>query len=245
MKARRLLNPLDIVRLAMDEYEPTLVAVRAHFDQPTPRMTYGWLYDHVRFAIAPEPGLSDEAVLAGLATLNTKRAQQQNRECYLLSKTLYADKMSRCWPGGEVSLGFGRRHFIPVRPSAIRLDLKERRAAVVVVQPRKSFMPSPDRMGMLGFILSEACVPRARETLFAASPAIDISVEFVNLAPAPGSRERWPRLQRVTDFPVPDVEMIKRRISNLARAIDQVRAENEERRRKAPPQQEPPGPLFE
>ena len=246
MNGRRLLNPLDVVRLALDEYEPTLAAVRAHFDRPAPRMSYTWLYENARFAIAAERGLSRDAVLAGLAGLSTKRSQEQNRECWLLIEALYADKSSQCWDLEPVNLGFGRDHFIPVRPSAVRLDRDAKRAAVVVVQPRKSFAPDHERMGMLGFILAEACIAPARETLFAATPSIEMTVEFANLGTVPGSKVRLPRLQRLDDFPAPDVPLIKNRIANLARALDVVRAEIQEKRRKNRGQnQEPPGPLFE
>lgn len=246
MSGKRLLNPLDVVRLALDEYEPTLAAVRTHFDRPAPRLTYNWLYENARFAIAPEAGLGRDAVLAGLAKLSTARGREQNLECWLLVEALYSDKASQCWDIGEVNLGFGRQHFIPVRPCAVRYDRNTKRAAVVVVQPRKTFAPDDDGMGMLGFILAEACISRARDTLFAATPSIEMTVEFANLAPVQGSRARLPRLQRVEDFPLPDVPQIKNRIANLARALDVVRAERQERKRKERNQnQDPPGPLYE
>jgi len=243
---KRLLNPLDVVRLALDGYEATLTAVRMHFDRPAPRMSYTWLYENARFAIATEHGLSRKSVLAGVAGLSTKRAQAQNRECWLLVEELYAGKSSQCWDLGTVNLGFGRNHFIPVRPSAVRLDRDTKRAAVVVVQPRKTFAPDYERMGMLGFILAEACIAPARETLFAATPSIEMTVEFANLGTLQGSKDRAPRLQRLEDFPAPDVALIKHRIANLARALDVVRAEIEERRCKDRGRnQERPGPLFE
>lgn len=241
----RLLNPLDVVRLAQDEYEPTLAAVRQHFDQPASHMTYRWLYANARFAIAPEPRLSREAVLAGIAKAGTKKAQEQNLECWKLVEGMYADKTSTCWDIGEVNLGFGRTHFIPVRPCAVRLDQYEKRAAVVVVQPRKSFAPDPERLGMLGYVLAEACIPKARDSLFAATPSIDITVEFANLGTALGSKLRVPRLQRIDDFPAVDAALVKRRIANLAKALDVVRAEAEEKKRKKPSEKpESPGPLF-
>jgi hypothetical protein len=246
MNGKSLLNPLDVVRLALDDYEPTLVAVREHFDRPASRMSYNWLYRNARFAIAAESGLRREAVLAGLSALSTKRAQDQNLQCWLLIEELYNDKSSRCWDLDPVNLGFGRDRFIPVRPSAVRLDRETKRVAVVVVQPRKTFAPNHERMGMLGFILAEACIAPARETLFAATPSIEMTVEFANLGTAPGSKTRWPRLQRLDDFPAPDVPLIKHRIGNLARALDVVRAEILERRRRDRGRnQEPPGPLFE
>ena len=246
MNGTSLLNPLDVVRLAHDDYEPTLVAVREHFQRPAPRMSYNWLYRNARFAIAAERGLTRGAVLAGLSALSTKRAQDQNLECWLLLEQLYNDKSSRCWDLDPVNLGFGRGHFIPVRPSAVRLDRETKRAAVVVVQPRKTFAPNHERMGMLGFILAEACVAPARETLFAATPAVEMTVEFANLGTSPGGKTRWPRLQHLEEFPAPDVPLIKHRIGNLARALDVVRAENVAgRRRDRGRNQEPPGPLFE
>ena len=133
-----------------------------------------------------------------------------------------------------------------MRPSAVRFDRDAKRAAVVVVQPRKSFAPDHERMGMLGFILAEACLAPARETLFAAMPSIAMTVEFANLGTVQGNKVRLPRLQCLDDFPAPDVPMIKNRIANLARALDVVRAEIHERRRKDRGQNQGPlGPLFE
>lgn len=242
--SKRLLNPLDVVRLAEDDYEATLSAVRAHLYRPAPRMTYTWLYENARFAIAPERGLSRASILAGLARLSTKTAREQNEACWLLIEAMYDDKDSQCWDLGQVNLGFGRDLFIPVRPSAVRLDRKTKRASVVVVQPRKSFAPDDERMGMLGFILAEACIAPARETLFAATPSIEMTVEFANLG-TKGGKDRLPRLQSLEDFPAPDVPRIKNRIANLARALDVVRAEISERRRKDRGRTpEPPGPLF-
>lgn len=243
---KRLLNPLDVVRLAYDDFEPTLAAVRLHFARRAPAMSYSWLYQNARFAIASERGLTREAVLAGAAGLKLKRAQTQNRECWLHVEALYADKNSLCWDLDPVPLHFGRDHFIPVRPSAVRLDLDTRRAAVVVVQPRKTFAPDHERMGMLAFILAEACIASARETLFAASPSIEMTVEFANLGTMAGSKERFPRLQRLEDFPPPDFRLIKQRISNLAQALEVVRTEDVERRRgNRGTKQEKPGPLFD
>lgn len=241
---KRLLNPLDVVRLALDEFDATLAATRAHFDRPAPRMSYTWLYENARFAIAPEPRLSRASILAGVSALSTERARKQNEQCWLLLEALYADKQSVCWDLGQVNLSFGRDHFIPIRPSAVRLDKKTKRAAVVIVQPRKSFAPDEERMGMLGFILAEACVAPAREMLFAASPSIEMTVEFANLG-TNGAKERLPRLQSLGDFPSPDVPLVKHRIANLARALDVVRAEIAERRRKDRGRaSDSPGPLF-
>ena len=71
-----------------------------------------------------------------------------------------------------------------------------------------------------------------------------MTVEFANLG-TKGGNERIPRLQSLDDYPTPDVPRIKNRIANLARALDVVRSEISERRRKDRGRTpEPPGPLF-